>query len=91
MICRMDIEQAIECVIGISSDRIEQERIVAEGNEREENRQNDILGQLGWKFQSREELLGTLRDFFSMQGYAISIKNSKKDEYVIIGCDRGGR
>ncbi|KAG5534926.1 hypothetical protein RHGRI_022890 [Rhododendron griersonianum] len=38
-----------------------------------------------------EELLGTLRDFFSMQGYAISIKNFKKDEYVIIGCDRGGR
>ncbi|XP_058185926.1 PKS-NRPS hybrid synthetase cheA-like [Rhododendron vialii] len=79
----MDIEQAIECVIGISSDRIEQERIVAEGNEIEENRQNDILGQLGWKFQSREELLGTLRDFFSMQGkrhadgfWVLEVKNS---------------
>ncbi|KAG5551462.1 hypothetical protein RHGRI_009772 [Rhododendron griersonianum] len=52
--------------------------------------QNDMLEQLGWKFESREELMDTLRQFFAMQGYAISIKTSTKGRYITLGCDRGG-
>ncbi|KAK9676212.1 hypothetical protein RND81_11G061800 [Saponaria officinalis] len=42
------------------------------------------------RFKAREELYDYLKSFFAAKGYAISIKNSKKDEYVTIGCDRGG-
>lgn len=42
-----------------------------QNQESEENKQKDVLEQFGWKFQSHEELRGTLREFFfSMQGYA---------------------
>ncbi|KAH7835109.1 hypothetical protein Vadar_022945 [Vaccinium darrowii] len=88
---KMDIQRSIQYVNEISRDQIEQEGFAIEDREIEENRENNMLGQLGWKFESREELLDTVREFFSMQGYAISIKNSKKDQYVIIGCDREGR
>ncbi|KAG5565701.1 hypothetical protein RHGRI_001574 [Rhododendron griersonianum] len=73
----MDIDQCIESLGGSSCDQIDQQGI-------------NLVGQFGWKFQSRDELLDTLREFFSMQGYAISIKNSKMDKYLTIGCDRGG-
>ncbi|KAF5176388.1 Methylmalonate-semialdehyde dehydrogenase [Thalictrum thalictroides] len=41
-------------------------------------------------FQSREELLKYVRGFSLSQGYATTIRDSKKDKYVTIGCDRGG-
>jgi malonate-semialdehyde dehydrogenase (acetylating)/methylmalonate-semialdehyde dehydrogenase len=41
-------------------------------------------------FQTREELLKHVRDFALTQGYMVSIKDSSKDRYVTIACDRGG-
>ncbi|XP_028124692.1 PKS-NRPS hybrid synthetase CHGG_01239-like [Camellia sinensis] len=86
----MNIEQSIECVNERLNDQIEQGGINIQSQGREENGQNEILENIGWKFRSRKELLDIIQEFFSMQGYAISFKNSKKDRYVTIGCDRGG-
>ncbi|KAA8524352.1 hypothetical protein F0562_010775 [Nyssa sinensis] len=41
-------------------------------------------------FQTREDLLKHVRDFALTQGYMVSIKDSSKDRYVTIACDRGG-
>ncbi|XP_031255320.1 probable bifunctional methylthioribulose-1-phosphate dehydratase/enolase-phosphatase E1 2 isoform X2 [Pistacia vera] len=41
-------------------------------------------------FQTREDLLKHVRDFALTQGYMISIKDSSRDRYVSVSCDRGG-
>lgn len=41
-------------------------------------------------FQTPEELLKHVRDFALTQGYMGSIKDSSKDRYVTIACDKGG-
>ncbi|XP_022775040.1 uncharacterized protein LOC111317012 isoform X2 [Durio zibethinus] len=41
-------------------------------------------------FQDREELIKHVRDFGASQGYVVTIKKSRKDRRVILGCDRGG-
>lgn len=41
-------------------------------------------------FQTREDLLKHVRDFALVQGYMVSIKDSSKDRYVTVACDRGG-
>nr|AMJ39517.1 aldehyde dehydrogenase 6B2 copy 3 [Bixa orellana] len=41
-------------------------------------------------FQDREELIKHVRDFGATQGYVVTIKKSRKDRRVILGCDRGG-
>ncbi|KAF8411341.1 hypothetical protein HHK36_003888 [Tetracentron sinense] len=41
-------------------------------------------------FENREELIKHVRDFAITQGYVVTIKKSKKDRLVILGCDRGG-
>jgi malonate-semialdehyde dehydrogenase (acetylating)/methylmalonate-semialdehyde dehydrogenase len=41
-------------------------------------------------FQTREELLKHVRDFALSQGYMVSIKDSSKERYVTISCDKGG-
>ncbi|XP_068656492.1 uncharacterized protein [Aristolochia californica] len=41
-------------------------------------------------FQTREELIEHVRDVAVTQGYIICIKMSKKEKYVVLGCDRGG-
>lgn len=41
-------------------------------------------------FQTREDLLKHVRDFALTQGYMVSIKDSSRDRYVSISCDRGG-
>ncbi|KAL5704010.1 hypothetical protein ACHQM5_022490 [Ranunculus cassubicifolius] len=41
-------------------------------------------------FHSRDELLQYVRNFSISQGYATTIRDSKTDKYVTIGCDRGG-
>ncbi|XP_058010360.1 methylmalonate-semialdehyde dehydrogenase [acylating], mitochondrial-like isoform X3 [Hevea brasiliensis] len=41
-------------------------------------------------FQDREELIKYVRDFGASQGYVVTIKKSRKDRRVILGCDRGG-
>ncbi|KAJ4831624.1 hypothetical protein Tsubulata_039950, partial [Turnera subulata] len=41
-------------------------------------------------FKDREELRNIDYDIVLSQGYVTVIKKSKKDRYIIIGCDRGG-
>lgn len=41
-------------------------------------------------FKEREELIKHARDFGAGQGYVVTIKKSKRDSRVILGCDRGG-
>lgn len=41
-------------------------------------------------FQTREELIKHVRNFALIQGYMVSIRDSSKDRYVTMACDRGG-
>ncbi|XP_022739710.1 uncharacterized protein LOC111291869 isoform X5 [Durio zibethinus] len=41
-------------------------------------------------FHDREELIKHVRDFGASEGYVVTIKKSRKDRRVILGCDRGG-
>ncbi|KAL6556543.1 hypothetical protein OROGR_005831 [Orobanche gracilis] len=45
---------------------------------------------LGAEYQTREELLKVVKGFYSTKGYALSIKGSRLNKYVTLGCDRGG-
>nr|KAJ0186149.1 hypothetical protein LSAT_V11C900470640 [Lactuca sativa] len=52
--------------------------------------QNQELYLANSKFESYDELLKSLRDFYYAKGYGVSIKDSSKDKYVTLQCDRGG-
>lgn len=41
-------------------------------------------------FIDREELIQHVGEFAISQGYVVTIKQSKKERVVILGCDRGG-
>ncbi|KAI4296459.1 hypothetical protein L6164_036416 [Bauhinia variegata] len=41
-------------------------------------------------FVDREELIQHVGDFAVSQGYVVTIKQSKRDKVVVLGCDRGG-
>ena len=41
-------------------------------------------------FESYDELLKSVSDFYYSKGYAISIRDSSKDKFVKLQCDRGG-
>ncbi|KAL6517585.1 Methylmalonate-semialdehyde dehydrogenase [acylating], mitochondrial [Orobanche minor] len=41
-------------------------------------------------FIDREELIQYVGDFSVSQGYVVTIKQSKKERIVVLGCDRGG-
>lgn len=41
-------------------------------------------------FVDREELIQYVGEFGVSQGYVVTIKQSKKDKVVMLGCDRGG-
>uniref|UniRef100_A0A803KXD0 Aldehyde dehydrogenase domain-containing protein n=1 Tax=Chenopodium quinoa TaxID=63459 RepID=A0A803KXD0_CHEQI len=41
-------------------------------------------------FKDREELITYVRDFGVSQGYVLTIRKSKRDINVVLGCDRGG-
>ncbi|KAK8529790.1 hypothetical protein V6N12_060559 [Hibiscus sabdariffa] len=41
-------------------------------------------------FIDREELIQHVGEFAVSQGYVVTIKQSKRDKVVILGCDRGG-
>lgn len=41
-------------------------------------------------FLDREELIQHVGEFALSQGYVVTIKQSRKDRDVILGCDRGG-
>nr|KAJ0223620.1 hypothetical protein LSAT_V11C200088970 [Lactuca sativa] len=42
------------------------------------------------KFDSCDDLLKSVREFYYFKGYEISIRGSRKDKHVILQCDRGG-
>ncbi|KAK6945835.1 Aldehyde dehydrogenase domain [Dillenia turbinata] len=42
------------------------------------------------RFIDREELIHHVGEFAVSQGYVVTIKQSKKDKVVVLGCDRGG-
>lgn len=42
-------------------------------------------------YDSREEMLSTLRNYAVCQGYAITTIRSNTDRDICIGCDRGGQ
>ncbi|KAL4561764.1 hypothetical protein LXL04_033938 [Taraxacum kok-saghyz] len=42
------------------------------------------------KFESYDELLKSVRDFYYDKGYGVSIRDSRKEKYVTLQCDRGG-
>ncbi|XP_052620945.1 protein FAR-RED IMPAIRED RESPONSE 1-like [Lactuca sativa] len=52
--------------------------------------QNEELYLANSKFDSYDELLKSVRDFYYVKGYGISIRDSSKDKYVTLQCDRGG-
>ncbi|XP_074312805.1 methylmalonate-semialdehyde dehydrogenase [acylating], mitochondrial-like [Silene latifolia] len=43
------------------------------------------------RFASRDQMIEHVGDFGVSQGYVVTIKHSKKDIYVLLGCDRGGK
>lgn len=52
--------------------------------------QNMMLPPPPGTFQDREDLIKHVRDFGANQGYVVTIKKSRRDRRVILGCDRGG-
>ena len=42
------------------------------------------------KFESCDDLLKSVREFYYSKGYALSIRSSRKDKHVILQCDGGG-
>ncbi|KAL6579552.1 hypothetical protein OROMI_009768 [Orobanche minor] len=49
----------------------------------------DSVPGFGAEYQTREDLLKAAKGFYSAQGYALSIKGSRLNKYVTLGCDRG--
>lgn len=54
------------------------------------NETADMLPPPPGNFVDREELIQHVGDFAVSQGYVVTIKQSKRDKVVILGCDRGG-
>lgn len=52
--------------------------------------QRKMLPPASGTFEDREDLIKHVRDFGANQGYVVTIKKSRKDRRVILGCDRGG-
>nr|KAJ0199757.1 hypothetical protein LSAT_V11C600318500 [Lactuca sativa] len=52
--------------------------------------ENEELYLANSKFESYNELLKSVRNFYYAKGYALSIRDSSKDKYVKLQCDRGG-
>ena len=42
-------------------------------------------------FATREDLLKHIRDFAFSQGYAVIIKDSIKNRWIYLGCDRSSK
>ncbi|PON71801.1 FHY3/FAR1 family [Parasponia andersonii] len=57
---------------------------------RELNESSQMLPPLPGTFVNREELIQHVGEFAVSQGYVVTIKQSKRDRVVVLGCDRGG-
>ncbi|GJW53037.1 protein FAR1-related sequence 5 [Tanacetum coccineum] len=53
--------------------------------------QNEELYLGSSTFESCDDLLKSVRAFYYTKGYGLSIRDSKKDEYVALQCDRSGK
>ncbi|KAL3507295.1 hypothetical protein ACH5RR_032677 [Cinchona calisaya] len=53
--------------------------------------EGDICTLIDAKFKAHDDLLKVAKEFYLKQGYILSIKSSRKDKYVTIGCDQGGQ
>ncbi|XP_050207821.1 PKS-NRPS hybrid synthetase cheA-like [Mercurialis annua] len=71
-----------------STEYLQQQNTEAESQEC--NEQRNMLDLLSKKFQTHDELIVHVRNFFFEKGYVLSIQSSRKDKYVTIGCDLGG-
>lgn len=54
------------------------------------NEQPQMLPPPPGTFIDREELIQHVGEFAVSQGYVVTIKQSKRDKVVVLGCDRGG-
>lgn len=54
------------------------------------NETPDMLPPPPGSFIDREELIQHVGEFALSQGYVVTIKQSKEDKVVVLGCDRGG-
>ncbi|XWS63068.1 hypothetical protein CRYUN_Cryun06bG0064900 [Craigia yunnanensis] len=54
------------------------------------NEQLQMLPPPPGTFVDREELIQHVGEFAVSQGYVVTIKQSKRDKVVVLGCDRGG-
>nr|KAJ0193246.1 hypothetical protein LSAT_V11C800418630 [Lactuca sativa] len=52
--------------------------------------ENEELYLANSKFESYDELLKSVQNFYYAKGYALSIRDSSKDKYVKLQCGRGG-
>ncbi|KAL3498455.1 hypothetical protein ACH5RR_041187 [Cinchona calisaya] len=52
---------------------------------------HDLLSISSETFSCHEDLIGSVREIVLRHKYAITIKRSTANRYVIIGCDRGGK
>ena len=52
---------------------------------------NGLLSLTIEKFSNRKKLIDTIRNLMLMEEYDTTIKRSKANSYVILGCDRGGK
>ena len=50
----------------------------------------ELTSLVGESYQNRDDLIDNIRKISWAKGYATVIRRSKKEKYVIIGCDRGG-
>ncbi|GLT93672.1 hypothetical protein SLE2022_114520 [Rubroshorea leprosula] len=56
----------------------------------EQSEENEMSELFGKSFETRDDLLQSTKRFYLKNGYATTIKKSKKDRFVRMGCDRGG-
>ncbi|CAB4316392.1 unnamed protein product [Prunus armeniaca] len=54
------------------------------------DKSDKMLSLTNKNFQSWEDLIEAARKIAFVQGYALVIRISKSEKYVVLGCDRGG-
>ncbi|KAL5701799.1 hypothetical protein ACHQM5_027098 [Ranunculus cassubicifolius] len=82
----MNVEETDPAETNIEDAKVE----VIDGENEEQIEQGKLLPPPEKKFQNREELLAFVHYFSLLQGYITTIRDSKKEQYVTLGCDRGG-
>ncbi|CAL9016152.1 unnamed protein product [Prunus brigantina] len=63
---------------------------IMQGTEASIDKNDKMLSLTNKNFQSREDLIEAAHKIAFMQGYALVIRRSKSEIYVVLGCDRGG-